>query len=197
LFAGAISGLLLLATSGITDELTSYFLRGQSEREIASGSGRIQAFTFLLEVWHENPIFGLGYAAGSRLNLVTFMASSGLGIGAGHDVVSRTLADLGLAGLVAVVMLYASVARRAVQALYSSWDPAQRRNVCIASAIVVLALTGALTSSGIMDPDAKLATAVVVLLKLQGERARRSSKIAHCRRSTQLIAQIGELQISS
>ena len=153
-FASVISGLLLLAASGITEDLFGYFLRGQSEKEITSGSGRVQAFSFLLEVWRENPIIGVGYAAGSRLNLVRFMATSGLGIGAGHDVVSRTLADLGAVGLAVVILLYASSAWRVMIALHSSWDPGERRLVGIASAVVALAFAGALTSSGIMDPDA-------------------------------------------
>jgi hypothetical protein len=172
-FAALMSGLLLLTASGISDHLIGYFLRGQSDNEFASGSGRVQAFDFLLDVWRQNPIFGGGYAAGSRLNLVTFMQTTGLGIGAGHDVISRTLVDLGAVGLIVVVMLYASTASCVALVLRSYWELAQRRQVAIASGIVVLALTSALTSSGLMDADAKLATAVLVLLKMQADRAKK------------------------
>lgn len=93
-------------------------------------SGRSVAFSYLLERWHESPIGGLGFAAGSRSALVDFVYSSGLGIGAGHDLVSTALVDVGLLGAVLVFLAllasWLAVWRtfrvvRTVPALRSTW----------------------------------------------------------------------------
>lgn len=76
---------------------------------ITTLSGRTLAFDYLLDAWRTSPWIGLGYGAGTRAALVRFVEESGLGIGAAHDVVSKALVDLGVAGAVLLAITYVGV----------------------------------------------------------------------------------------
>ena len=97
-----------LVTANDYQEILNYLRRGQSDVELYSASGRVQAFDYLAGISAEQPVLGFGYAAGSRLAMISFAAHTGLGMGAAHDIVSRSLADLGYVGLSIVVMIYLS-----------------------------------------------------------------------------------------
>lgn len=77
---------------------------------LATLTGRTVAYDFLVEVWAEAPIVGHGYGAGTRAALVEFVERTGFGIGAGHDVVSTTLVDLGLLGLALLTAVFVAAA---------------------------------------------------------------------------------------
>ena len=69
-------------------------------------TGRTVAFSYLLEYWKESPLWGFGYAAGTRFNLMPFVWYRGLGIGTAHDAVSKVLVDLGLLGAVPLMLTF-------------------------------------------------------------------------------------------
>ena len=69
-------------------------------------SGRTDAFDYLIDWWSQRPILGYGYGAGTRGALVEFVERTGLGIGAGHDVLSTVLVDLGLVGATVLAVTF-------------------------------------------------------------------------------------------
>jgi O-Antigen ligase len=69
-------------------------------------SGRTDAFDYLIEQWRASPIVGFGYGAGTRTLLIDFVKATGLGIGAGHDILSTTLVDLGLLGAAVLAIVF-------------------------------------------------------------------------------------------
>jgi hypothetical protein len=69
-------------------------------------SGRTEAFDYLIQWWSKSPILGYGYGAGTRTLLIDFVKRTGLGIGAGHDVLSTVLVDLGLLGAILLSLVF-------------------------------------------------------------------------------------------
>jgi O-Antigen ligase len=69
-------------------------------------SGRTDAFDYLMDWWSQRPILGYGYGAGTRNALVDFVERTGLAIGAGHDVLSTVLVDLGLVGATILALAF-------------------------------------------------------------------------------------------
>jgi O-antigen ligase len=100
--AVAIAGLLPAALNDIVSVATR---RGEG---LDTLSGRTDAFAFLIEHWRDSPILGYGFGSGARYLLIDFVAREGLLIGAGHDVVSTVLVDLGVIGLWFLLMAYVS-----------------------------------------------------------------------------------------
>jgi hypothetical protein len=88
-----ITALLPAALGGIVSVGTR---RGEGLETL---SGRTEAFSYLAEQWHDSPLIGYGFGAGTRNALVDFVARRGLNIGSGHDALSTVLVDLGLVGL--------------------------------------------------------------------------------------------------
>jgi hypothetical protein len=77
-------------------------------------SGRTDAFDYLIEQWRASPIVGFGYGAGTRTLLIDFVKSTGLGIGAGHDILSTTLVDLGLLGAAILAIVFILMWRQVI-----------------------------------------------------------------------------------
>jgi O-antigen ligase len=102
----AMAAILPAALQGITDVGTR---RGEG---LDTLSGRTEAFAYLMEKWQDSPLLGYGFAAGTRNALIDFVNRRGLNIGAGHDALSTVLVDLGLIGLLLLVVafIYAWVA---------------------------------------------------------------------------------------
>jgi O-antigen ligase len=108
----AIAGPLGLGERGL-----SFLARGEAVTTMGTLTGRTVAFGFLLEHWRASPWVGYGYGAGSRQLMTEFILKTGLGMGAAHDALSRSLADLGLLG---AVLLGASLAHAWV-VLVQAW----------------------------------------------------------------------------
>jgi hypothetical protein len=90
-------------------------------------SGRTTAFDYLMNWWRQSPIIGNGYGAGTRSALVEFVKITGLGIGAGHDVLSTVLVDLGLVGLVVLAVVFLLTWRQlGLLWMWSRHNPAHR-----------------------------------------------------------------------
>lgn len=181
----AIGGAALTLTpDSISGGLQDYARRGQTDSEIGSGSGRVQAFQFLLDVWKENPIAGSGYAAGTRVNLLRFMTEYGLGIGAGHDVVSTSLAELGALGLLIVSALYVSVALRVLSIIRASISTGTNPSPATAAAagIATLTLIHGIASGGLMHASGPFAISLIAL------------SVNGCRRSTANVNAISAVQ---
>lgn len=98
LFIGGLLGLGLSVLWRLGQAVVETATRSGSG--INTLSGRTDAFDYLMQMWSESPILGYGYGAGTRSALVNFVETTGLGIGAGHDVLSTVLIDLGLMGAI-------------------------------------------------------------------------------------------------
>lgn len=94
------AALLMVIAVGRLDTLTGIATRGGEG--VSNLTGRTDAFDYLMPVWRQKPLLGWGYAAGTRAALLGFQKESGLGIGAGHDILSTTLVDLGVVGAIVV-----------------------------------------------------------------------------------------------
>jgi oligosaccharide repeat unit polymerase len=157
--------LMFLSTTEVVDVATGYMLRGQSDKDLLTGSGRTIAFMYLLDIWKQRPYFGHGYGAGTRQALLAFMSEYGLGIGSGHDIASRTLTDLGLCGALIMAALCFGSLRLVFQAgsrRMLETDPA-RRDVAVAGALIVVAIIQGFASAGISDPVPYFSIAVMLL----------------------------------
>jgi hypothetical protein len=71
-------------------------------------SGRTDAFSYLMDQWQASPLLGNGFAAGTRNALIDFVVREGLNIGAGHDALSTVLVDLGVVGLLLLLVAFIS-----------------------------------------------------------------------------------------
>jgi hypothetical protein len=81
---------------------------------VSTLSGRTEAYAFLIQRWKVSPIIGSGYGAGTRSALIDFVKATGLGIGAGHDVLSTTLVDLGLIGAAILAIVFVMTWRQVI-----------------------------------------------------------------------------------
>jgi O-antigen ligase len=101
LLVAGVGALLAIRPPAWLAELGDLALRdGQG---LSTLSGRSVVFEYLMGVWQAAPFFGHGFAAGTRAALVDYYAETGLNFGAGHDVMSTILVDLGIVGLALVV----------------------------------------------------------------------------------------------
>jgi hypothetical protein len=98
----AIVGLLPVVTQSIISTGTR---EGQG---LDTLSGRTVAFSYLVEQWKNAPLIGHGFAAGTRNALLEFVVREGINIGAGHDALSTVLVDLGLIGLLFLLVAFVS-----------------------------------------------------------------------------------------
>ncbi|HEY7611682.1 MAG TPA: O-antigen ligase family protein [Gemmatimonadales bacterium] len=103
---GVLAAIGIGGPLGLGERLLNTLARGESLHTMGTLTGRTVAFEFLLDHWRNSPWVGYGYAAGSRQLMTEFILKTGLGMGAAHDAVSRSLADLGLLG---AVLLFASL----------------------------------------------------------------------------------------
>ena len=82
--------------------------RGMSGLETLTGRTVVAAY--LVPVWQEAPIFGHGFASGSRLALLDFADKTGLGIGSAHSSLWKALVEVGIVGagfmMVALVLAW-------------------------------------------------------------------------------------------
>jgi hypothetical protein len=125
-------------------------LATRSGEGIRTLTGRTNAFDYLMEWWARSPLYGHGYGAGTRAALVDFVEQTGLDIGAGHDVLSTVLVDLGLIG--AAVLLCAFLAAWwQVLRLWRRTRRLQRHRVVVAqlTCLAVWVTISAITSSSL------------------------------------------------
>lgn len=175
-------GSLVAMAIGLADELGAFLRRGQTMPEIVTLTGRVIAFRYLMAHWRGSPLVGFGYASGSRLALLGFMTTTGMGIGQAHDVLSRALVDLGIAGatllLLTVGMTSRSVWRLARRARCGAVD---RRLAAGLLGILVWQLVWSVTGPGIAAPSFPFAVALVALQRLDVPPARaiRSDRGTH------------------
>ncbi len=125
-----------------------YFVRGQSPESLLTLSARTIMFAYNMEIWKESPIIGFGYHAGSRSAAVQFIQSTGINLGAAHDIISKTLLDLGLLGGIIIIF-----------ALLSLWSTVLRvRKYCkrsdwlFLSSIAVYGTIHGIVGGGISEP---------------------------------------------
>jgi hypothetical protein len=114
----AIVGLLPVVTQSIISTGTR---EGQGFDTL---SGRTVAFSYLVEHWKASPLIGHGFGAGTRSALLDFVVREGINIGAGHDALSTVLVDLGLIGLLFLLVAFAA-AWAAVVRLFRARAPDQ------------------------------------------------------------------------
>jgi hypothetical protein len=129
--AGLVIAVLLPAV--LTEIVSVGTRRGEGLETL---SGRTEAFSYLIEQWHDSPLVGYGFGAGTRYLLIDFVDRRGLIIGAGHDAVSTVLVDLGVIGLLLMLAAFVS-AWLAVARLYRA-TKSQRQATVTAHQVVCL-----------------------------------------------------------
>lgn len=134
----------------LREVVIQYFVRGQSPESLLSLSARTIMFAYNMEIWKESPIIGFGYHAGSRNAAVQFIQSTGINLGAAHDIISKTLLDLGLLGGIIIIF-----------ALLSLWSTVLRiRKYCkrsdwlFLSSIAIYGTIHGIVGGGISEPSA-------------------------------------------
>jgi len=101
---------LVVSTGWLGDFLErafGYATRGMTGIETLSG--RTIVGEYLLTLWREAPVFGHGYASGSRLALIDFVDFSGIAMGSAHGSLWKALVEVGLVGaflMVAALVLF-------------------------------------------------------------------------------------------
>lgn len=93
---------LVIFWIGYFDPIIDFITRGKIAFDTLSG--RTIAFSYLFERWREAPFLGYGFAAGTRVHLFDFVKVSGLGMGDAHDSLSKVLIDLGIVGLIPLLL---------------------------------------------------------------------------------------------
>lgn len=162
---GMTAMLAIALGTGTFAPIESYLRRGQTNAELETLSGRTQVFSFLIDEWRANPIFGSGYAAGSRVSLLRYMNETNSSLGAAHDILSRSLVDLGLIGalLVGLTSLFAVTETAKIIITTTRTSVAPPRHVTLAGGIIALDLILGIASGGIMDASCSLVIALAVL----------------------------------
>jgi O-antigen ligase len=140
-----------------------FVMRGQSTTAFMSLTGRANAFDYLLSVWHDSPLTGYGYAAGSRVFLMSFVFDYGMGIGAAHDALSKVLVELGIAGCVVLLAcVVAGLLKLATAFRYGAGHAGLRDMWQHALALMLLALVGSVVNGGVADVSFPFLTAVAL-----------------------------------
>lgn len=100
---------------GYFDPIVDYITRKKIAFDTLSG--RTIAFSYLYERWKESPFLGYGFGAGTRLHLLEFVRTTGMGMGDAHDSLSKVLIDLGIIGLLPILLAF-MLAWKSVITLY-------------------------------------------------------------------------------
>jgi O-antigen ligase len=131
-------------------------------------SGRTEAFSYLMDKWQESPLLGSGFGAGTRNALIDFVSRRGLNIGAGHDALSTVLVDLGLAGLVLLLVAFIS-AWAAMLRVYRAARPRQETNVLAHQIVCLLVWVTfkAVVDKGLAGPFPVFMVALVAIWTLR------------------------------
>jgi hypothetical protein len=104
LFGAAVMMVVGILWSDVVLDVVTFITRDWEG--IATLTGRTVAFSFLMEYWWESPVWGTGYAAGTRVALMEFVKLTGWGIGGAHDALSKVLVELGVLGLFPLVLAF-------------------------------------------------------------------------------------------
>jgi len=137
---------------GLDETIIAYVMRGQNTAAFLSLTGRTYAFEHLLAAWREAPVFGHGFAAGSRYYLMSFVYDYGLGIGAAHDALSKVLVELGLAGAGLLLLSVVCVSIRVVLAVRRAKSYGDSYRLAQHSAILLMySLVSSVVGSGVAD----------------------------------------------
>jgi hypothetical protein len=140
-------------------------------------SGRTEAFAFLIEHWQDSPLLGYGFGSGARYLLIDFVAREGLLIGAGHDVVSTVLADLGVIGFFFLLVAYVS-AWLAVGRLYRANGSYTEANVAVHQIVCLLIWVtfNAVVDKGLAGSSQIFVVALVAMWTLRRQALARPSE---------------------
>jgi hypothetical protein len=164
LYLLVVGSVVLLTQTPLGGNLGTYILRGQEPRDLIGLSDRDVAFSHAVQEWRESPWIGEGFAAGSVAAFADFPRTSGLGIGAPHDALSKALVDLGLlgAGILLLAVFFVLVEmRRAIRE--TRGNPDLRLWLAQITALVLWALARSVVSVGIADAFLQATTAIVAL----------------------------------
>ena len=104
LFGAAVMMVVSILWSDVILDVITFITRDWEG--ITTLTGRTVAFSFLMEQWWESPVWGAGYAAGTRVALMEFVKRTGWGIGAAHDALSKVLVELGVLGLFPLILTF-------------------------------------------------------------------------------------------
>jgi len=96
-------GVLIALLFG-SDTIEKFVSRGQTLDSILSLTGRSSAFSHLISHWTGSPIFGYGFAAANRVFMQSYVQPTGRTLDMAHDLVSRVLVDLGIVGLLLLLL---------------------------------------------------------------------------------------------
>lgn len=154
---------MLFALTSAKELFMGYLQRGQSEELMMSLSGRTHGWSAAWELFLQSPYIGHGFAAAARTEILGGQAASTL-----HGALFDVIVGVGLAGLVpwigAILLMLVAMAKLTLK-LQGSWVPKQMRSIhAELSAITVILLVRALTSSGLAMHDYSL----MLLLSLAG-----------------------------
>jgi hypothetical protein len=153
-------------------------------------SGRTVAFSYLIERWQDSPLFGYGYAAGSRDLLIDFVARRGLNIGAGHDALSTVLADLGLVGAAVLLAAFVTAWVACVRLLRSTASNLQATTATHQVACLLVWVTiQAVVSRSLAAPSMVFVVAIVTMWTLRKQRGRMMPPVSSGRRPAGRLGQ--------
>lgn len=134
---GAMAGAILLLSD---PAVLNYINRDQQAEDIASFSGRTDAFAYLISAWQDSPLVGYGFAAGQRSWMVRYMSETGIEMGGAHDALSCVLIDLGLVGAALLLIAMAVCAWHCGTRLWRGFfaiDPSVRADAALCAALFI------------------------------------------------------------
>ncbi len=147
LLVAVVSAVALLSTS-LTGTAEQYLMRGQSTELFTSLSGRTQGWKAAWTLFQQSPIFGLGFAAASRVMILGTAGASTL-----HGSVFDVLVGVGLLGLIpwAVAIIWISIRLLRLSYSRNPWfrTPSGRSIQAEMVGVLVLLLIRSSTSSGL------------------------------------------------
>lgn len=162
---------LLAVTFGLTDAF--FGLTTREGEGLTTGTGRTTALQYLFDQWRRSPIWGLGFASGARTVLMEFVMETRLNIGAAHDVLSKVLIDLGLAGVVTLGFAFSFTWWRVIVA----WRRTRHDEKLFVPVLQIACIMTTLTmhsfvSASIGGPYMPFVVAITALWALDEERLR-------------------------
>lgn len=146
-----VVGSALALLYGFGQPLMDFITRNEGLESLVGLTGRASAFSYLLDWWRTAPVTGYGYGM-SRYLLMAFFNDSGLGIGAAHDALSRVLVELGVVGVL-LLMVALLLGWREVLSLWrrSRGNPERYPQAQMILALMVWSTVSSVTSGGIAD----------------------------------------------
>lgn len=172
LFFSVVLTVMIIADWGwnVIVEVFGFATREMSGLETLTGRTIVAAY--LIPIWLEAPVFGHGFASGSRLALLEFVYTTGMGMGTAHSSFVRALIEVGIVGTGLMIVAFSLAWYEAIRFLRA---PSKSINSRVLGKLLLIAMVSATLSLLMSDGLAEGELVYVMFILIASSVSRRLS----------------------